>query len=112
LDSLESHLAAVLEHAKTASPGATKVIAGFADTVLDRLEDWGVELRGTLESYRAKVAEVTGFNAEANTNTVVTSSGIGSSDTNRGVQGWGATNPTPTTDGKAGTVGSGIGSGG
>lgn len=55
IDSLESHLGAVLEHAKTASPGAVAVLAKFGEDVLDKLESWGVGIRGDLEAYRAKV---------------------------------------------------------
>jgi hypothetical protein len=56
IDSLEAHLGAVIQHAKSAAPGAVAEIAGFANVVLDKLESWGVGLRGELESFRARVA--------------------------------------------------------
>lgn len=60
LDSLEAHLGAVLEHAKTGSPGATQVIADFGDEVLEKLDDWGVAFRGELLDYRAKLEALRG----------------------------------------------------
>jgi hypothetical protein len=60
LDSLEAHLGAVLSHAKTASPGATAVIADFGDQVLDKLDSLGVEFRTELQSFRAKIDALKG----------------------------------------------------
>lgn len=65
IDSLEAHLGAVLEHAKTASPGATAVIAKFGEDVLDKLEAWGVAIRGDLEAYRAKLEALSSPAGEA-----------------------------------------------
>jgi len=58
IDSLEAHLGVVLEHAKAAAPGAAAEIAKFGGLVLDKLELWGVELRGEAEVLRGKLNAV------------------------------------------------------
>src|SRR5579859_3437152 len=66
IDSLEATLVAVAKHAATASPGATQAIVDFGNAALDKLEAWGVRLRGEIEDLRGEFQQA----LKTNTNTV------------------------------------------